>query len=122
MNYPNKEQQVDKLPEALDDLHKHSQEKRNEESSSHAAVGELKWSKEHEKEVKETGEIEVSEQKCCQDKKGSVRMFQILWLPCVLGIVLITGLIIGHSILGGQPAGDVFDIKMWERLYHLVFR
>jgi hypothetical protein len=128
MSYPNQEQKVDKQSEMLECLHQRSQkkeqdslQKRNEEPS----VGELKWSKEEEKGVKENADIDVTQvsgQKGFRDKKIAIRVLQILGLPFVLGIVLITGLIIGHSVLGGQPAGDVFDITMWERLYRLIFR
>jgi hypothetical protein len=46
---------------------------------------------------------------------------RILWFPVTLLVVLFVGLIIGHSYLGGQPAGDVFSIQMWEHLYKLIF-
>jgi len=46
---------------------------------------------------------------------------KILWLPGVLFIVLIMGLMIGHSAIGGEPALDVFDLGMWEHLYRLIF-
>ncbi len=46
---------------------------------------------------------------------------RVLWFPVTLVVVWIVGLIIGHSYLGGQPAGDVFSIQMWEHLYKLIF-
>jgi hypothetical protein len=128
MSYLNKEQKVDKQSEMLECLHKHSQKKEQaslQKRKEEPSVGELKWSKEEEEGIKESGDIgvtQVSEQKRFRDKKVAVRVLQMLGLPFVLGIVLITGLLIGHSVLGGQPAGDVFDIKMWERLYSLIFR
>jgi hypothetical protein len=46
---------------------------------------------------------------------------KILWLPVLLFTVLIIGLIIGHSMIGNEPAGDVFDLNMWEHIYHLIY-
>jgi DNA-directed RNA polymerase subunit beta len=55
-----------------------------------------------------------------QGKQGT-RFAKILWLPSLLFVVLIIGLMIGHSYIGGQPATDVFDISMWEHVYKLIF-
>ncbi len=49
------------------------------------------------------------------------RAIKILWLPMLLVVVLITGLIIGHTVIGDQPAGDIFDLDMWEHIYKLIY-
>lgn len=46
---------------------------------------------------------------------------KIFWLPLLLVVVLITGLIIGHTVIGDQPAGEIFDLDMWEHIYKLIY-
>lgn len=46
---------------------------------------------------------------------------KILWLPITLVLVLLIGLMIGHSTIGEQPAGGIFDIEIWTHLYKLIF-
>ncbi|MFC7440041.1 DNA-directed RNA polymerase subunit beta [Laceyella putida] len=46
---------------------------------------------------------------------------KIAWLPVTLIVVLIVGLMVGHAVIGNQPAGDVFDMNMWEHIYQLLF-
>ncbi|RAL24583.1 hypothetical protein DL897_09760 [Thermoflavimicrobium daqui] len=56
-----------------------------------------------------------------EKKSASKKVFKILWLPVILIVILIVGLIIGHTVLGKQPIGDIFDMKMWDHLYRLIF-
>lgn len=57
-----------------------------------------------------------------EQKSGwKTKLLKILWVPALLAVMLLIGLIIGHSVLGEQPVANVFDIKMWEHLYNLVY-
>lgn len=53
-------------------------------------------------------------------EKQIPKWVRILWLPAVLIFVLFAGLIIGHSIIGEQPVGDIFDIDMWIHIFKLM--
>lgn len=53
-------------------------------------------------------------------KRIAKTAFKILWLPLLLIIVLIVGLMFGHSF-GGESAMDVFDLDMWEHIYDLIY-
>lgn len=55
-------------------------------------------------------------------KKVAIWALKILWLPALLTVVLIVGLMIGHSTIGNEPAGDVFDLEVWEHLYNLIYK
>jgi hypothetical protein len=52
-------------------------------------------------------------------KKGLI--YSLTWLPLICLIALIAGLIIGYSIMGGQPVGDLFTRNLWEHLYNLIY-
>ncbi|MGA8942224.1 MAG: DNA-directed RNA polymerase subunit beta, partial [Thermoactinomyces sp.] len=56
-----------------------------------------------------------------QEKKQIPKWARIFWLPATLIFVLFAGLIIGHSIIGKQPVGDIFDIDMWIHIYKLMY-
>lgn len=48
----------------------------------------------------------------------------LLWIvsvPALLVVVLIGSLILGHTVIGGQPASDIFDLNMWQHLYNLIY-
>lgn len=47
---------------------------------------------------------------------------KILWIPMLLIVALITGLIIGNTVIGGQPVFDIFDWSSWEHLYNLIYQ
>jgi hypothetical protein len=53
--------------------------------------------------------------------RGLIRTAKILWFPITIVVVLIVGFIIGHTVIGDQPAGDIFNIGMWEHIYDLLF-
>ncbi|SEM79266.1 DNA-directed RNA polymerase subunit beta [Lihuaxuella thermophila] len=56
------------------------------------------------------------------EKKKIIKWaIKILWLPLLLFVVLIVGLIIGHTVIGDQPAGEIFDLDMWEHIYKLIY-
>ena len=59
-----------------------------------------------------------------EDKKSSKWMLavKILWLPLVLLVVLLISLIIGHTMIGDQPASDIFNIDMWIHLLKLILQ
>ncbi|MBA4541816.1 MULTISPECIES: DNA-directed RNA polymerase subunit beta [Thermoactinomyces] len=60
-----------------------------------------------------------------EDKKSSsqnlARIAKILWFPVTIVVVLIVGFIIGHTVIGDQPAGDLFNMSMWNHIYDLLF-
>jgi hypothetical protein len=65
-------------------------------------------------------EIEEAEE-YKSDSKWAKRSIWILGLPAVLVVVFLVSLMVGHSVVGGQPAGDVFDIDMWIHVYTLIY-
>lgn len=71
---------------------------------------------------------EVSEQEHQTEKTESNKaqkilktIIKIIWIPLLLFVALISGLMIGHSFIGEEPAMDVFDMGMWEHIYQLIF-
>ncbi|GGE05060.1 hypothetical protein GCM10011571_02660 [Marinithermofilum abyssi] len=52
-------------------------------------------------------------------KKGLI--YSLTWLPLICLIALIAGLILGYSIIGDQPIGDLFTRNLWEHLYNLIY-
>jgi DNA-directed RNA polymerase subunit beta len=45
----------------------------------------------------------------------------LLFLPLVWIIVLAVGLVIGYSVMGNQPPGEVFNPDLWKHLYDLIY-
>lgn len=50
-----------------------------------------------------------------------VLLFTFVWLPLLLVAALAGGLLIGYSVIGNDPAGDVFTRDLWEHLYNLIY-
>lgn len=48
-------------------------------------------------------------------------VFHLLWLPAILAGALALGLIIGYSLLGGEPVGEVFGRDLWQHLYDIIY-
>lgn len=48
-------------------------------------------------------------------------VFHLLWLPVALAGALALGLLIGYSILGGEPAAEVFSRDVWQHLYDIIY-
>jgi hypothetical protein len=46
---------------------------------------------------------------------------QMLIVPFLLFFSLMIGLIIGYSVIGDQPASEVFDLKTYKHMYDLIF-
>jgi hypothetical protein len=115
MNYPNEKRSVNKS----------SNRKNSPKGEMYTPVGELKWSKADEAHVLSDMEgtaITIgSPDKKLLNEKIVRYILKMLCVPLILVVVLVTGLLIGHSVIGGQPAGDVFDINMWQHLYRLIF-
>ncbi len=63
----------------------------------------------------------VTGEKEWEEGKQIPKWVKICWLPATLIFVLFAGLIIGHSIIGEQPVGDIFDIDMWIHVYKLMY-
>jgi hypothetical protein len=56
------------------------------------------------------------------EKKEQIRKWvKILWLPVSLIVALYAGFVVGHTIIGDQPAGDFLNFDMWVHIYQLVF-
>jgi hypothetical protein len=49
------------------------------------------------------------------------RIIWILGIPAFLILVLFISLMIGHTVIGGQPVGEIFDVAMWQHLYNLIY-
>ncbi|SFX23770.1 DNA-directed RNA polymerase subunit beta [Thermoactinomyces sp. DSM 45891] len=47
---------------------------------------------------------------------------KILWIPMLLIAALMTGLVIGNTIIGGKPISDIFSWNSWEHLYNLIYQ
>lgn len=69
----------------------------------------------------EPAETELEEDEYKSSSKWAKRSIWILGLPAALVIVFIVSLMVGHSVVGGQPAGDVFDVDMWIHVYTLIY-
>ncbi|GGA45651.1 hypothetical protein GCM10007416_18500 [Kroppenstedtia guangzhouensis] len=50
-----------------------------------------------------------------------VLLFTFVWFPLLLVAALAGGLLIGYSVIGDDPAGDVFTRDLWEHLYNLIY-
>jgi hypothetical protein len=61
------------------------------------------------------------EEEYTKDSKWVKRSIWILGIPALLVIVLFVSLIIGHTVVGGQPVGDIFDMSMWMHVYNLIY-
>lgn len=48
-------------------------------------------------------------------------IFHLLWLPLSLVGALALGLVLGYSVLGGDPAREVFDRDLWQYLYDIIY-
>lgn len=66
-------------------------------------------------------EEEVDREPELQKKPWRIAL-KILWIPMLLIVALITGLIIGNTVIGGQPISDIFDWDSWEHLYNLIYQ
>lgn len=73
-------------------------------------------------EERKNGKYTDEEQDVAEEERPVwVKAIKIAWLPVTLVVVLIAGLIVGHTVIGKQPAGDVFDMNMWKHIYQLLF-
>ena len=61
------------------------------------------------------------EEKYTTDSRWVKRSIWILGIPALLVIVLFVSLIIGHTVVGGQPVSDIFDFSMWIHVYNLIY-
>ncbi|MBA4495980.1 DNA-directed RNA polymerase subunit beta [Paenactinomyces guangxiensis] len=109
-----KEYSIDPLPEPKE---KHEYQT---EVKKPAFSVEQDWENNHDDSYSDDGNPDISEGS--GTGKNVVKWaVKILWLPVLLFVVLIVSLIIGHTFIGDQPAGDVFDIEMWEHIYNLIY-
>lgn len=71
---------------------------------------------------KERAAVPDEEDRVKDEKKEQIRKWvKILWLPVSLVVSLYVGFVVGHTIIGDQPAGDIFNIDMWVHIYQLMF-
>jgi hypothetical protein len=69
-------------------------------------------------------EVDDEENDEVEDRSNNRWLKRTIWvvgLPALLVIVLFVSLIIGHTVVGGQPVGDIFDISMWIHVYNLIY-
>ncbi len=52
---------------------------------------------------------------------GIPAWIKIMIIPVLLFLSVVTGAIVGYSVLGDGSAGDVFDLKTWKHMYDLIF-
>jgi hypothetical protein len=71
--------------------------------------------------VDEVDDEEDDELEDRSNNKWLTRTIWIVGLPALLVIVLFVSLVIGHTVVGGQPVGDIFDISMWMHVYNLIY-
>lgn len=67
---------------------------------------------------------EKTENKKEQRKSSTTKkvlLFTFVWFPLLLVAALAGGLLIGYSVIGDDPAGDVFTRDLWEHLYNLIY-
>lgn len=48
-------------------------------------------------------------------------VFHLLWLPALLLGGLAFGLIIGYSVLGGEPPAEAFSRELWQHLLDIIY-
>jgi DNA-directed RNA polymerase subunit beta len=46
---------------------------------------------------------------------------KFMLVPALLFFSLVTGLIIGYSVLGKSPVTEVFDLNTYKHMYDLIF-
>lgn len=80
---------------------------------------------EEKKAQREARKIKRLEKKAQRQKSWGWRIFRfvfhILWLPVILAGGLALGLLIGYSVLGGEPPGEVFGRDLWQYLYDIIY-
>lgn len=55
-------------------------------------------------------------------KKGSAKkVLRRLLIPLLLLVALISGMLIGYVVVGGQDIGSAFDYRTWKHIWDLVF-
>ncbi len=64
---------------------------------------------------------EVSETEGKKKFTKKVLMYTFIWFPLLLVAALAGGLLIGYSVIGDDPAGEVFTRELWEHLYNLIY-
>lgn len=48
-------------------------------------------------------------------------LFHLLWLPALSAACIVVGLVVGYSVVGGEPVKEVFSRELWQHLYNLVY-
>jgi hypothetical protein len=91
-----------------------------DESGQEAASKSTEHVSKEEKRGKYTEEVKGQDE--ADARPAWKKVVKIVWLPVSLLAALIIGLIVGHAVIGKQPAGDVFDMDMWQHIYKLIFK
>lgn len=52
----------------------------------------------------------------------AVKTLKILRIPLLCILVLFIGLWIGYSVIGGQPASEIFRIGTWKHIFDLIYQ
>jgi len=53
--------------------------------------------------------------------RKTLRVLRILLVPILCLIALYAGLYIGYVAIGGQDAGDIWNIQTWKHVFDLMF-
>jgi|GEM_PF-577198 len=48
-------------------------------------------------------------------------LVRMLFVPFLLFISLLIGLLIGYSVIGDKPVSQVFDLDTYKHMYDLIF-
>ncbi|TCP65925.1 DNA-directed RNA polymerase subunit beta [Baia soyae] len=68
-------------------------------------------------------DAEVVEEINPETKRSPLKVaIKILWIPVLLIAALMTGLVIGNTMIGGKPISDIFSWSSWEHLYNLIYQ
>jgi len=88
--------------------------------------GVLKWTKKESDAAGKQSETELATTPAAKKRRFRLNrkqglMFVFVWLPLLSVAALAGGLMIGYSVLGNDPVGEVFTRELWEHLYNLIY-
>ncbi|AQT86814.1 hypothetical protein B1222_12775 [Paenibacillus larvae subsp. pulvifaciens] len=52
----------------------------------------------------------------------AVKTLKILRIPLLCILVLFIGLWIGYSVIGKQPASEIFHVGTWKHIFDLIYQ
>jgi hypothetical protein len=100
-------------------------EREEEADSSYGEEGNVPAYRLNPSDSTETPEREESEtEKPVKRRMATVwkvLLFVFFGLPLLAVVALVGGLLIGYSVVGNDPAGDVLTRDLWQHLYNLIY-